>query len=99
MVYHLIFKKRFRNKLEKLLTYLEGEFGLLITQKFARKLDKQFRLLQKQPFIGSQSPTIPNIRSIPAGRYNRIYYRIEKDIIIIVNMYDTRINPKRNRLK
>jgi plasmid stabilization system protein ParE len=99
MVYQLIFKKRFKNKLEKLLIYLEGEFGLLITQKFAKKLEKQFELLQKHPFIGRQSPTIPNIRSIPAGRYNRMYYRVEKDKIIIVNMYDTRINPKRNRIK
>ncbi len=63
MVYQLIFKKRFNNKLEKLLTYLEDEFGLLIAQQFARRLDRKLITLQQQPFIGKQSATFINIRA------------------------------------
>lgn len=66
MVYQLIFKKLFNNKLEKLLTYLEDEFGLLIAQQFARRLNKKLITLQQQPFIGKQSAFFINIRSIHA---------------------------------
>jgi plasmid stabilization system protein ParE len=76
MVYQLIFKKRFRNKLEKLLMYLEEEFGLNVTQKFAQRLEKKFNQLQQYPEIGMQSPTLKEVRSIIISRYNRIYYRV-----------------------
>lgn len=99
MVYQIIFKKRFRKKLEKLLTYLENEFGLLIAQQFAKQLDSKLITLQKQPFMGRQSVSFSNIKSFHAGNYNRVYYRIEEDRIVILNMYDTRINPKRNKLR
>jgi plasmid stabilization system protein ParE len=99
MVYEITFKKRFQNKLEKLLNYIEREFGLLVAQRFAKQLDKKLLTLQQQPSIGKPSLYISNIRSIHAGKYNRLYYRIESNKIVILNIYDTRINPKRNKLK
>ncbi|GEM_PF-4693832 len=45
MVYKIIFKKRFKNKLEILLNYIENEFGLLVAQKFAEQLDKKLIIL------------------------------------------------------
>jgi addiction module RelE/StbE family toxin len=99
MVYQIIFKKRFQNKLEKLLTYIEAEFGLLVAQKFVELLDRKFLAVQHQPFIGQPSAHIAGVRSIRIGKHNRLYYRIESNKIVILNMYDTRINPKRNSLK
>ena len=99
MVYQVIFKKRFQNKLESLLNYIEKEFGLLVAQRFAKQLDRKFVTLQQQPNIGQSSLFINNTRSIIAGRHNRIYYRIESNRIIILNMYDMRINPRRNKLR
>ncbi len=99
MVYQVIFKKRFQSKLQKLLTYIENEFGLLVAQRFAKQLDKKFVTLQQQPSIGKPSVYIQNIRSIHASKHNRLYYRIESEKIIILNMYDMRMNPKKNKLK
>ncbi len=99
MVYQIIFKKRFRNKLEKLLIYIENEFGLLVAKKFTEQLEKKLNAIQQQPFIGKSSMYIQNIRSIHAGKHNRVYYKIKGDKIIVLNMYDTRMNPKKNKLK
>jgi plasmid stabilization system protein ParE len=99
MVYQIIFKKRFHKKLEILLSYIEKEFGLLVAQRFAKQLDKKLSTLQQQPFIGKPSLYIQNVRSIHAGKHNRLYYKIDEDKIIVLNMYDTRINPWRNKLK
>ena len=99
MVYQIIFKKRFQNKLEKLLRYFENEFGLLVAQRFAKQLDKKFMTLQQQPSIGKPSVSIRNVRSIHAGKHNRLYYRIDGSRIIVLNMYDMRIHPQKNKLK
>ncbi len=99
MVYEIIFKKWFRNKLEKVFKYIEGEFGYLVAQKFAQQLDKKFNTLQQQPFIGRKSVSFSNIRSIPAGKQNRIYYRIQRNKIIVQNIYDTRVYPAKNKLE
>ncbi len=99
MVYQVIFKKRFQSKLQKLLTYIENEFGLLVAQRFAKQLDKKLLTLRQQPHIGQPSLFIKNTRSIIAGKHNRLYFRIEGNKIIILNMYDIRINPQKNKLK
>ena len=99
MVYQIIFKKRFQNKLQKLLTYIESEFGLLVAQRFAKQLDKKFLTLPQQPFVGKPSVYIQNIRSVHAGKHNRLYYRIEGNKIFILNMYDMRLHPQKNKLK
>lgn len=100
MVHKIIFKKRFHNKLQKLLSYIENEFGLLVAQKFAKQLDEKLMMLQQQqPFIGQASVRIKNTRSIIAGKNNRLYYRIESNKIIVLNIFDTRINPKKNKFR
>jgi len=78
---------------------LENEFGLLVAQRYAKQLAKKFQSLQLQPFVGTPSVNFPNVRSILAGKHNRVYYKIESNKIVIINIYDTRINPKKNRLK
>jgi plasmid stabilization system protein ParE len=64
MVYQITFKKRFQNKLEKLLVYIEQEFGLLVAKKFAGEIDNKLTTLQRHPFIGQQSTSHKNVRSI-----------------------------------
>jgi plasmid stabilization system protein ParE len=99
MVYSIISKRRYEKKLERLLIYLEDEFGLLVAKSFATKLDRKLKTLQKQPYIGKPSDTVKDVRSIMPSRHNRIYYKIFGNEIIIINMYDTRMNPRRNRYK
>jgi len=99
MVYQIIFRQKFKTKLENTLNYLEGEFGFTVSQKFALTVERKLKTLQQQPFIGRTPPTFPNIKSISASLHNRIYYRIQGRKIIVLNMYDTRINPKRNRFE
>ena len=99
MVRQIILKKRFLHKLEKILVYLEDEFGLAIAQQFAKQLDAKLLTLQQQPFIGKKSVSFDGVRSIRAGKHNRLYYKIDEDKIVVLNIYDVRINPKRNKLK
>lgn len=96
MAYDIIVKKRFTNKLIKLLYYLEAEWGKATADCFADKIEKRLDNLSKQPFTGAESEYYKNVRSILITRHNRLYYRIKETTIEVINLYDTRMNPKKN---
>jgi plasmid stabilization system protein ParE len=96
MAYQIIYKKRFNNKLVKLLQYLEKEWNEKTAIEFLNKLDKRIETLQEHPFIGKVSIAKPEVRAILITKHNRLYYKFSQNRIIILNMYDTRRNPKKN---
>ncbi len=99
MAYKVIVKKRFTNKVVKLLNYLEKEWNETVAQDFSKKLDKQLERISLQPLSGIGIKNFKNVRSVLVTKHSRLYYRIKEDTIEIVNMYDTRMNPKRNPYK
>ncbi len=96
MAYQIIYKKRFNNKLVKLLQYLEKEWNEKAAIEFLNKLDERIGTLKEHPFIGKASISRPEVRAILITKHNRLYYKLSQDRVIILNMYDTRANPKKN---
>ena len=96
MAYKIIYKKRFVNKLLKLLDYLKTEWGENVSEAFIVKLQKRLNTLSMQPYIGVPSSLIRPVRSILITKHNRLYYRIKDDTIEVINMYDTRSDPQKN---
>ncbi len=96
MAYQIIIKKRFTNKIQKTLAYLEKEWSHKVAEDFLHKIDRRIDLLTKQPHAGKLSAKVKDIRGLLVTRHNRLYYKIKGDQVIILNMYDTRINPKKN---
>jgi len=97
MAYKVVYKKRFYNKLSALLNYLETHWNEDVAKQFLQKLDKRMATLKMQPYIGSSSQAVKGVRGILITKHNKLFYKIAKDTIIILNMYDTRINPNKNR--
>ena len=95
MAQKIIYKKRFINKLDKVLLYLEKELGPISADAFIGKLLEKITLIKKQPEIGSIT-VYKNIRSILITKQNKVYYRIENDRLEMINMIDTRRNPTKN---
>jgi plasmid stabilization system protein ParE len=96
MAHQIIVKKRFTNKIVKVLHYLESQWGKTVANRFLKELDKRLDTLSQQPFIGVPANEPKTVRSILITKHNRLYYRIKGKTIEIVNMYDTRMNPKNN---
>lgn len=96
MAYQIIIKKRFSNKVLKVLTYLEKEWSEKVAAEFLLKIDRRFEMLKKQPFAGAPSLKIEEVRGLLITMHNRLYYKIVGNKVIILNMYDTRSNPKKN---
>jgi len=99
MAYKIIVKKKFTAKLIKLLFYLEAEWGKTVANRFENKVEKRLDNLSKHPFTGAESAYFKNVRSILITKHNRLYYRIRETTIEVINMYDTRMNLKKNPYK
>lgn len=96
MAYKVIYKKRFNNKLIKLLEYLDKKWNCKVAEDFLKTLDKRIDTLKKQPLVGKPSIKKPDIRAILITKHNRLYYKFNGDAIVVLNMYDTKSNPKKN---
>ncbi len=97
MAYQIIIKRRFTNKLIKLLAYLEKEWSHKVAANFLQKIDLRIQQLSKQPFTGISSERIEGVRSVFITRHNRLYYKVKGKKVIVLNMYDTRMNPKKKK--
>ncbi|MBL7701522.1 MAG: type II toxin-antitoxin system RelE/ParE family toxin [Ferruginibacter sp.] len=97
MALKIITSKRFLNAVQKTTKYLKEEWSKKVAEEFTILVIYKIQLLSKQPNIGRDT-SLKNIKSVLAGKghQQRIYYRVEKDKLIIVNMKDTRRNPKHN---
>lgn len=98
MALQIVTKKRFTNNMKKITSYLKLEWNKTVAVNFTEIVDNKIILLASQPNIGIDTSLI-NVKSVLAGKgyQNRIYYRIEKNKLIIINIKDIRKNPKRNR--
>ncbi len=76
MAYQIIVKKRFTNKVKKVLTYLEKEWSHKVAVEFLLKIDRRFELLAQQSYIGAPSTKVKDIRGLLITRHNRLYYKI-----------------------
>jgi plasmid stabilization system protein ParE len=82
------------NKLLDVLNYLEKEGGNQVANEFQDKVFVRTYMLQINPFIGV--PTgVASVRSILITKHNRLYYRLNGNRLVILNLYDTRSNYKK----
>ena len=78
--------------------YIRREFGLKRKKAFMQEVDKTVKLLMRSPNVGQIDPLYANraftYRSIIINGLNKLVYRIDNDVIHIVDFWDTRREPK-----
>jgi plasmid stabilization system protein ParE len=98
MALKIITKKRYQNNLKKIVSYLVINWNKEVAEKFLNLLFTKYELLSTMPNIGVQILSKKNVRSILITKHNKVYYRVEKGHLIILNIIDTRRNPKKDPL-
>jgi plasmid stabilization system protein ParE len=93
----IVAKKRFLNSFKKITAYLKSEFGKTVAEDFNKIVINKLELIVTQPNIGAVT-AIKNTQSVIVGKghQNKIYYRVEKSKLIIINLIDVRKDPKEN---
>lgn len=93
----IVYTKNFQTSVNNTKDWLEKEWSFDIAEKFILELYKLIDLISAQPQIGSISHKKKNVRRILLSRRSRIYYRINKKTITLLDLFDTRQNPERNK--
>lgn len=97
MALQIVTKKRHISNTQKISFYLNKNWNKKVAEEFVQLVKEKIILLSEQPNLG-KATAIKNVKSVLVGKgfQNRLYYRIEKDKLIILNIIDTRRNPKNN---
>lgn len=79
--------------LKNILDYLEARWTKREIKKFAKLLEEQLALIQKNPELFPVTQKSNLIRRSVLSKQTTIFYKIEKNSIYLVSLFDNRQNP------
>ena len=82
-------------KLDHLIIYLETEWGESVVKAFMKKLYDFLEILSEFPEIGTIQYPEKNIRGFTLTKQINVFYKIESDYIVLIDIFDNRSNPKK----
>lgn len=97
MVREIIWTKRANAKFNKIISYLEEEWGEQVTRNFVRKTYDIIELISDQSDLGTIENVDKKIRGFLLTKHNRIFYRVTDKEIILLNFFDVRSGRKRKK--
>lgn len=89
---------RATKNLDKIIEYLENEWDVKTVQNFASRLLNLLETLKSKPEIGRLVEKDKGIRVFVLTKQNTLFYRIKDQQIIILQIFDNRMNPKKRLL-
>ena len=99
MALKIVTKRRYINNIQKISSWINLQLGKKVAAEFIILVENKLKLLSKQPKIGVETE-LKNIRSVLVGKgfQNKIYYTIKGNELVIINIRDTRRNPRKKPL-
>lgn len=94
-IYKVVWSDEALKNLEKIIQYLENNWTEKEIGKFAVLLEKQIHLIQNNPQLYPKSDYIPELRKSVLSKQVSIFYKIAKNEIRIVTLFDNRQNPNK----
>ena len=90
--------KKAEAKFDKIVEYLEVEWGEKSAEDLVQKVNRVLNLIKVYPELGTMEVPHWNIRGVLIVKQLRIFYVVDKKEIKIIQVFDTRKSPRR-RLK
>ena len=97
MAYRIIIQKRFNKKSSEVAKWIEKEWSKNSADKFVKALYQKIESLRQSPFSGAVSARKPNYRKLVISKHNKVYYRIKAKTIYIVDLIESRMDPRKNK--
>ena len=97
MAVEIRWSKKADDRFDQVLKYLQAEWGEKVTSAFVKKVFEFLEILSEFPEIGTVENRTKSIRGFTIIKQIKIFYKISKNYITILNFYDTRQNPKNKR--
>ena len=93
--YKIIWSDEALTNLNDTINYLENHWTEAEIKKFAQLLDKHLKLLQENPFLFPKSAQLSGLRKSVISKQNTIYYRIVRNNVHIITLFDNRQSPQK----
>lgn len=84
--------------LESIISYLETHWTNRELNSFAKSLDKQLKIISFHPQAYPTSKKRKNVRRCVMSKLISIYYTIDPDRIILLSLFDNRMNPDKLKI-
>ena len=91
--YKLIWSDEALNNLKGIINYLENKWTKREIKKFSQLLDKQLKLIERNPYLFAKTDKSGGLRKSVLSKQTTIYYRVVNYEIRIVTLFDNRQNP------
>lgn len=98
MAYEIIWTDNAREDLKSIFKFLRDDWSTVIADKFLEECEIKIDLISHFPYIGIQSEKIKSVHRILITKHNALYYKVEANKIILLDFFDTRQNPSKNKL-
>lgn len=87
--------KRAEDKLDKIIEYLNSEWGEIVIISFLKKLNGSLENLSVFPNLGTIENKAMEIRGFLIISRIKLFYRIKNEKIIILDLFDNKQNPNK----
>ncbi len=99
MAYKVIFSKDLLNGLDTIIFYLEMKWSKAVAKKFLRRFYEKIDTIAANPTLARKSSRYLFIRKILITKHNMLYFEVFKDHIELLQIFDTRQNPVKNKFE
>ncbi len=82
---------------EQVVNYLLKKWSTKAAADFINKVEDRVYNLSLLPNVGIASIKKPSIRSVLITKHNMLYYQTKSGKLIILDIFDTRQNPQKNK--
>jgi plasmid stabilization system protein ParE len=93
MVFEIKWAVRAENDFKNIVEYLEKNWSEKTAREYADKVNKVTQIIQKMPYLYPRISRRKNIRKCLVVKQNAMYFRIKKQTITILAIFDTRQHP------
>jgi plasmid stabilization system protein ParE len=98
MALKILWSKRADKKFDKILDYLQEDFGESVTKSFVRKVYDFLDILSEFPELGSIENREKKIRGFTIVKNINIFYQIDDKAIYLLDFFDNRQSLKKKNL-
>jgi len=98
MALKIIWSKRADQKFDKIIAYLNEDFGEGVTKTFVKKVYDFLDILSEFPELGSIENRERGIRGFTIVKNINVFYRFEDKTIYLLDFFDNRQNPQKKNI-
>ena len=99
MAFQVIISSDVLNALDSIVFYLEEKWSKTVARKFLVRFYEKVDSIASNPTISRKSTKYPSIRKVLITKHNMLYYEVFDDRIELLQIFDTRQDPAKNKFE